>query len=65
MPNAPLKQDRKWNLIREYTETDEYSQNDYRVYGCPCCGWETGDQAKDFEYCPKCGHKMGGVEDHE
>lgn len=27
-------------------------------YTCNCCGWATGEQAKEFHFCPRCGAEM-------
>ena len=29
-------------------------------YDCPVCGYHTGNQASNFNYCPNCGAKMDG-----
>lgn len=27
-------------------------------YICPVCGYKTGNQAKEFRYCPMCGERI-------
>ena len=36
-----------------------------RVYACDCscCGYHTGNQGTEFNYCPRCGAKMDGVKE--
>ncbi len=38
-----------------------------RVYHCECscCGWHTGHQGIEFNYCPNCGAKMDGGTNNE
>ena len=33
-----------------------------RVYlhDCSVCGWHTGNQGRNFNYCPNCGARMDG-----
>ena len=34
------------------------------MHDCSVCGWHTGNQGRNFNYCPNCGAKMdGGNED--
>jgi len=39
------------------------AEPDYIRYDCGCCGWETIDEWRDNDVCPKCNHKpMGKTE---
>ncbi|WP_233644211.1 hypothetical protein [Citrobacter koseri] len=39
------------------------SEPDYIRYDCGCCGWETIEDWRDNDVCPKCNHKpMGKTE---
>ena len=31
---------------------------EFFAYSCSCCGFTTGEIAKDWNFCPKCGSKM-------
>ena len=31
-------------------------------YDCPFCGYHTGNQGRNFNYCPNCGARMDGDE---
>ena len=30
------------------------------MHDCSVCGWHTGNQGRNFNYCPNCGAKMDG-----
>ena len=30
------------------------------LYDCSVCGWHTGNQGENFNYCPNCGARMDG-----
>lgn len=39
------------------------AEPDYIRYDCSCCGWETIEDWRDNDVCPKCNHKpMGKTE---
>lgn len=39
------------------------AEPDYISYDCGCCGWETIEEWRDNDVCPKCNHKpMGKTE---
>ena len=39
------------------------AEPDYIRYDCGCCGWETIEEWRDNDVCPKCNHKpMGKTE---
>ncbi|WP_319703309.1 hypothetical protein [Cronobacter sakazakii] len=38
----------------------ERAEPDYIRYDCGCCGWETIEDWRDNDVCPKCNHKPLG-----
>lgn len=42
------------------TRNDKFCDRDeeYYCYDCTVCGYHTGDQGSEFNYCPNCGAKM-------
>ena len=42
------------------TRNDKFCNRDEECYcyDCSVCGYHTGDQASEFNYCPNCGAKM-------
>ena len=53
--------------IREFSgkRIDEISGREITIYNhtCSVCGWKTGHQASEFNYCPKCGTHHGEYRD--
>ncbi|WP_209634562.1 hypothetical protein [Cronobacter sakazakii] len=50
-------------MARELLALRERAEPDYIRYDCGCCGWETIEDWRDNDACPKCNHKpMGKTE---
>lgn len=51
--------------LQERRQADN-AEPDYIRYDCGCCGWETIEDWRDNDVCPKCNHKpMGKTELYE
>lgn len=46
-----------WIKIFHHKRINKNTGKEKDVYYCTCpiCGWETGHQATQFNYCPMCG----------
>lgn len=57
----------RWILRDNGTHMNVNTEKPMRFYLCDCsvCGYHTGTQAVNFNYCPKCGATMEDLSDDD
>ena len=50
----------EWIAEYKYKRLDEIHNviNDVYSFKCSSCGWKTGQQGIEFQFCPRCGERM-------
>lgn len=46
--------------MKSYEDVRTGDMKRHYLYECPICGYHTGNQGGEFNYCPLCGAKMDG-----
>ena len=58
-PAADVVEVRHGEWIHHETEDEDWGGT-YHKWTCSCCGYSTGDNPCEANYCPNCGAKMDG-----